>query len=103
MATRNVAEETRPLYRFLRKPTFATKCNSKAVTYGKDELSARKPERQRGKLDLMSIYDRRNDEEKNITKCILPALMVSGIVFAVMKYKENSAEPVMTGNYFDSI
>ena len=40
------------------------KCNSKAVTYGKDELRARKPERQRGKLDLMSIYDRRNHEER---------------------------------------
>ena len=68
MATRNVAEETRPLYRFLRKPTFATKCNSKAVTYGKDELRARKPERQRGKLDLMSMYDRRNHEERTELK-----------------------------------
>ena len=41
-----------------------SRCNSKAVTYGKDELRARKPARQRGKLDLMSIYDRRNHEER---------------------------------------
>ena len=57
---------------------------------------------------FLALYYRENSkenskEEKNITKCILPALMVSGIVFAVMKYKENSAEPVMTGNYFDSV
>ena len=68
MATRNVAEETRPLNRFLRKPPSLTKCNSKAVTYGKDELRARKPERQRGILDLMSIYDRRNHEERTELK-----------------------------------
>ena len=33
-----------------------------------DELRARTPERQRGKLDLMSIYDRRNHEEEQKLK-----------------------------------
>jgi 4-hydroxybenzoate polyprenyltransferase len=56
---------------------------------------------------FLALYYKENSkdpkEEKNIIKCFLPALMVGGIVFAVMKYKEQSAEPVMTGNYFDPI
>ena len=41
---------------------------SKAVTYGKDELRAREPGRQRGNLDLMAIFDRRNHEERTELK-----------------------------------
>ena len=51
---------------------------------------------------FLALYYKEDNKEKPVIKSVLPALMVGIIVFAVMKYKEQSAEPVMTGNYFDS-
>ena len=50
---------------------------------------------------FLALYYKDEKQEKPVLKCGLPALVVSVIVFIFMKYKEQSAEPVMTGNYFD--
>ena len=62
LATRKIAEETRPVVRY--KRNLLLKCNNEAVTCCKHVLRARKPERQRGKPDLMSIYNWRKHEER---------------------------------------
>jgi hypothetical protein len=52
------------------------------------------------------LYYRLPAEERtniNLLKTsILPALVAGGLVYAFMRFRESSDEPVMTGNYFDN-
>jgi hypothetical protein len=46
------------------------------------------------------IYYFNSESENKLPKCIIPSLMVSIMVFIIIKYKVVD-EPVMGGNYFD--
>jgi hypothetical protein len=49
--------------------------------------------------------DTKKDKPKNIiSKNVLPAIVLSLLIFIIIKYKDTDAfnsEPVMSGNYFD--
>ena len=47
-----------------------------------------------------AIYYFNSEAENKLPKCIIPALMVSIMVFIIIRYKVVD-EPVMGGNYFD--
>ena len=57
----------------------------------------------------LSMYNLSNNKEKNkssniLIRNILPAIVVSVLVFVFMKYRETmfNQEPIMGGNYFDN-
>jgi hypothetical protein len=57
----------------------------------------------------LSMYSLSKDKEKNkssniLIRNILPAIVISVLVFVFMKYRETifNEEPMMGGNYFDN-
>jgi hypothetical protein len=57
----------------------------------------------------LSMYSLSNNKEKNkssniFIRNILPAIVISVLVFVFMKYRETmfNEEPMMGGNYFDN-
>lgn len=55
----------------------------------------------------LSMYTLSKDKEKNkniLVRNILPAFVISVLVFVFMKYRETmfNEEPMMGGNYFDN-
>ena len=61
------------------------------------------------KINNSTCYHMSNDKNKSkpqtiIIRNILPGIVVSLLVFVIIKYKDNGIfnhEPLMSGNYFD--
>ena len=49
----------------------------------------------------MIMYKNNEKEEVNYIKILLPGIVITVLVFLIIKYKENVSEPMMNGNYFD--
>ena len=50
---------------------------------------------------LLHLYN--NEEKKNNFKAIVPAFIVSILVFIIIKFTQQTHEPMMPGNYFDTV
>ena len=50
---------------------------------------------------LINLYT--PEEKKNNIKAIVPAFIVSVLVFVLIKYTQQTHEPMMPGNYFDTV
>jgi len=52
---------------------------------------------------LLSSDKKKNEPSNIFLKNLLPAILTSVIVFVIIKYYQSTHEPVMMGNYFDTI
>ena len=51
---------------------------------------------------MISKDPKKNDIKNIITRNVLPGMLISIIVFLIIKFKDNlNNEPMMDGNYFD--
>ena len=56
----------------------------------------------------LAMYGLSNDKNKNkssniFIRNVLPAIVISVLVFVFIKYRDHFEEPMMGGNYFDTV